>query len=468
MTFRSRKRLKMKLLYVLYVILCVTGLFYQIYLVLSDYFKYGVSTSIIVSHTHNYTLPSLTTCFRFSEIFNYDMFNQKYKSNFVFNYSDKGTAYLSGLEIQKLVTVDDVYQFTPAAHHMIDGCEIRNASNLKYHYYDSSICKDYFRVEKFIITQLTCYKMTIKSSSNIIYSKENAYFIPADLGFLFFVYFNHTAFEKFDIIVNVIHPSDNYPWVEFPLTQRRARVYNAITGKSVMNMFESKSNSIRIFKLLPPYETSCQDYRSENRETRYRDSQHCLLKCITDKVRIKFDRASLTNHYFRGVNMKLLSRNDISDPSFAAKYNDILFNCHELCPDNDCTYTLTYTNTVPVPYSAPGVFVALPDKPSFTIKYGEKVKFLETINFICSSLGIWFGFSFLAINPFHKIRTNNHRHKNNSPCKVNYNSEYDRIDEELLYLNIVVENLVKHNSKLMNQLIILKNFVYKRPRKNFI
>ena len=115
----------MKILHVLYVVSCLTGLVYQVYLVLSEYFRDDVSTSIVVAHTHDYSLPSLTTCFRFSGIFDVDMFNAKYDSNFTFSYSDKGTAYISGLELQKLVTMDDMYQFTPAAHHLIDACELK-------------------------------------------------------------------------------------------------------------------------------------------------------------------------------------------------------------------------------------------------------------------------------------------------------------------------------------------------------
>ena len=40
-----------------------------------------------------------------------------------------------------------------------------------------------------------------------------------------------------------------------------------------------------------------------------------------------------------------------------------------------------------------GVYVMLPDNPSYVIKYTASVVYLDTINFVCSAFGLWFGLS---------------------------------------------------------------------------
>ena len=380
-----------------YGFLCLSGLSYQIFLVTREYFKYGVSTSTTLTQSDVYTLPSLSTCLLFPEVFNYAEFNQKYNSNFVFNDTNAETTYESGIAIQKLVTLDDMHQFTPSVENLIDTCEIRNSSSLQYHYYESDMCHEKFRIEKFTISAFVCFKITLKEVDGFpnIYSRETSYFTPSDQGDLMFIYFNESHFGKFDIIVNVMHPTHSYPWYDFPLSQIRVRDYDAKSGKSTVKLFGSKSSSIVMNKLPPPYVTSCQDYADKH----FRDSQHCLLKCIHDQTEGVFHKASLVNHYFKGKDLSLLSLNDFDQENFSSIYRSIFNECHQLCPSNDCTFMSTYTSTTGYDYTHSGIWIMLPDRPSFTINFREKVLFVDTVTFICSTLGIWFGFSFYAINP---------------------------------------------------------------------
>ena len=395
----------MKILSLIYTILCLLGLVYQVYLVSFEYLKYGVSSSITLKQSNEYTLPSLSTCLEFVEIFDYDLYNQKHNKNVVFNDTTTETVYLSGNELLKLVTLEDMHQFTPSAESAFKNCEIRNATTFGYNFHTKISCYEKFDIEKYVISSKMCYKITLKSQSKSerssnVYRMESTYFTPNDAGVLFYIYFNETLFNRYDFIVNVMHPSDNYPFSEFPLSQLRTRRFNFKTRKSIVNLFGSLSSSITVSKLPPPYETFCQDYKSRNGSIKYRDSQHCLIECINQNVYETFQKASLTIHYFEGLEMKLLSDEDFSEENFYIKYGNILSKCNQTCPRNDCTFISTYTFTTGVSYAHTGIFVMLPDSPSFDINYGAKVDVLETLNFICSSLGIWLGFSFLAINPF--------------------------------------------------------------------
>lgn len=140
----------MKILSLIYTILCVLGLMYQVFLVSFEYLKYGVSTSITLKQSNEYTLPSLSTCLKFVEIFDYDLYNQKRNKNVVFNDTTTETVYLSGNELQKLVTLEDMYQFTPSAESAFKECEIRNATTFGYNFHTKISCYEKFSIEKYI------------------------------------------------------------------------------------------------------------------------------------------------------------------------------------------------------------------------------------------------------------------------------------------------------------------------------
>ena len=141
---------KLQLLSILYIGVCLLGLLYQVFLVLSEFFKYGVSSSINLATPNDYKIPSLSSCFRFEEIFNYDEFNAKYVSNpFILNLSDPLAVYFAGIKLPRRVTIRDIYEFTPTAKSMIDTCEIRDAETYQYKgFYESGLCDDKISVEK--------------------------------------------------------------------------------------------------------------------------------------------------------------------------------------------------------------------------------------------------------------------------------------------------------------------------------
>lgn len=75
----------------------------------------------------HYALPSLSSCFRHNELFKYEEFNKKYNTSALLNYTDRLASYQNGLILHKMVTIDDILNFTPRVDEIIDSCEIRNS-----------------------------------------------------------------------------------------------------------------------------------------------------------------------------------------------------------------------------------------------------------------------------------------------------------------------------------------------------
>lgn len=175
-----------------------------------------------------------------------------------------------------------------------------------------------------------------------------------------------------------------------------------------------------MYKLEPPYTTKCQKYSKKG----YRDSFQCVSECINQHVLKNFKKASLSHHYFKGVDYKFLSNKEFKNKTFVSQYRKILNECIKTCPLNDCHFIATYTTTIGEAFTAPAVEIQMPDKPSFVIKYTVTVSFIDTVNFICSVLGLWFGFSFMTIHPDRMYQYSEKR-------KIRKSS-----------LNITIENLV--------------------------
>lgn len=393
-----------------YTILCLCGLLYQLYLICAEHFAYKVNSSIKLSQTTHYEIPSLSICFPVHEIFDYDMFNSKYNLNATLNNSSPSESYLSSLLLQSLITVDDALQFTPPIDGLISNCEIRNSSNFMYHYYERDSCHRWIDVEKYFFMFSICYKTSLrnnidvsvhKSSSPAVYSMGSTFLVPTDQGDILYIYLNETNFDHFNIIENVMHPTDAYPAIEIAVRQALTRSYTPLKAPDT-NMFNVQSSYVRTTKLPPPYVTNCQDYQTRTDGEQYYDSYDCSFECTTENITKLFKKASLAYHYKSGVNLKLLTIDDFSDLDFNNKYKRILYECQNLCPPNECKSLVTYTTSKGFAYSTPTVFASFPEKPSFDIDHNEKVKILDTINFICSTLGVWFGFSFYGIHPFNK------------------------------------------------------------------
>ena len=398
-TMMDRNTKSRKFSTITFFLFCVSGLVYQSYFVTEEYFKYGVRSSTTLTQSNDYILPSLTTCFEIHEVFNYEQFNLKYNSSYIYNDSDPEAAYEAGLELQTLITPNDVLKFTPSVNDFINECEIRNSSNFRYHYYKKEDCYKHFDLKKFTISSVVCYIVTlnpINGTIKHIYNRETSYFTPCDQGELYFIFLNRTLFNHFDIITNIMHPSDKYPWEEFTLSQLRARGYDGKKKEAKDNLFGSKSSSITVRRQPPPYQTMCRNY---SRTNEFQNSKHCLLKCIHNRIEDAFDRASLINHYFNGSNLKLMSNVDVDKDDFAPKYLRILNLCNDRCPPTDCVFESTFTTTQGIGYSFPGMYVMLPDRPSFVIKYTVGVLFAETVALLCSVFGFWFGFSIYGMNP---------------------------------------------------------------------
>ena len=453
--------MKMQLISIVLSIACLAGLLYQVTLIMNEYFKYSTSSSVTLIQSDVYHLPSMSVCFKFNEIFDHDNFNRKY------NLSVSRAANKSGLGIEQLATIGDIFQFTPQVDSMIFACEYRDSITLKYHSYmpwdaiGITPCYKHFILQKYLISTQVCYKITLRPALNQSYSRGTAYFTPSDRGDIFFFFSNIDKKSNFDTVTIVMHPTDNYPWHEFSLSQTLRRGYNPITNKTIVNLFGSQSHSIVLKKLTPPYETRCQDYQKIN----FRDAQHCLSECIGLKLEKTFRKVSPSRLYFKKNDLKLMTNDDVATKHFNRTYQSISSNCKKICPPNDCTFTSTHTQSKEEDFVGFGVYATLPDRPSFMISYTEIVLFLDTIAFFFSVIGLWSGlYVYGILSSFVTMKTVKKEgatltHQTKPRVNVRYQKSVLRDRSFERRMNVIISRLMSQETKI-DHMIRLVNLVY--------
>ena len=160
---------------------------------------------------NDYVLPAISTCLEYLEAFDYETYNLKHGTNFTFNYTNRESMDYSSVKLQPLISVKDAYEYTPNADIICDWNFVRNSSSFQYHEY-KKMCTKYFNIEKFIISTLVCYKISLKSDIDIrnenidianrnkyignsrdnIYNIETTYFTLADHGSIIAWFFNES------------------------------------------------------------------------------------------------------------------------------------------------------------------------------------------------------------------------------------------------------------------------------------
>lgn len=150
-------RIKRSSLFLFLSVLCFTGLSYHIYAISYDYFQYAVLTTINIDLQTFYQVQPLTVCFRTAEIFKYDEFNRMNKQNIRLNSTHLSDIYAPYEEIQEILSIGDVLNYTPSVDEVVIRCWIRTNDSFILKEYSSSQCRDIFAIKRFSISSRMCY-----------------------------------------------------------------------------------------------------------------------------------------------------------------------------------------------------------------------------------------------------------------------------------------------------------------------
>lgn len=384
------KRIVIKLVF--YVFAAV-GLILQLKDVVKDYFAYKTSSKVELLRQADSVNPALVFCVRFTDVLN--------RSNYK-KYGIYPTRHNDPKKIQEdfsLLTVRDVFDLTPNSTDFIQECEYRHDS---YHTtkHTKSECTSLFKVLKFFNRQDICYR--------IVTAKITDDFKCGDISLSLYdptKMYSITLTDEFEG-AHMISMVSSYAYRDYgddsvfsiPFESRKfakrvLRLKDFDQNITDRNSFYISIMNYQLEFMPPPYDTMCTRI-SEKWKT------GCELDCEI-KIYGKYGRIPPSKATTDPSDLKIISEKDLKNKSMIESIKMEKIMCKKSCLYEWCTDHFSVTELTDVPSNLTSISLASTCSPTPTHKliFYPKHKLDELLIYITSSFGVWFGFSFVALNP---------------------------------------------------------------------
>jgi hypothetical protein len=441
-----------------YTIICILGCGFQVISVTRTFFLFEVLTRITIDFPQEVSTPALTLCFRFTEILNLTLFNEKYHTNYT-----KPFSVSSRLDIQNKITMGDIFDLTPSQEeNLFLSCIIRSPLDYSHAVYDSDACRnDIFRMIKYQIMEYMCYSFKmIDSNLTMTSTKHLKNRLALSLDFastLFSIQLNTSVpgVNNMDLTRPVIHSQDTFPYLSLVLTQIFWRKINDIKGFSSseagkaqdVNIFMLSYSMTKIERMPAPYTSQCRRYVQNS------CIDHCVMKNSVEKFKkLPFEVITLESNIKENPtlrNLLLLSSEDVKGNKSGAEIMDMVDRCLDGCRQPPCSldYTLTKTSTATSNnQSMIDILVGSPTEPFVMLHQSPKLPLNDFILLALSLVGFWLGVSAFCLNPVKKLTSFRNRnskvipdvrkilkpkHQHSSYCEKTRKMIREHIDKEI-------------------------------------
>lgn len=404
-TFRGKNISSYKNLFLrgcnsIYLFCCVIGFLYQIGKISSEYFSYQVSSDLFIQIPVQLDAPDTSICIRYSDVFDTKTYSHV---NSIKIDAKIATTSLKH-ELGKIVTIQDVFNYTPKIGSILSSCLIRLPKNYGYKRYSESYkCQHLFNVHKFYIQDEVCYMFTLISSKDQTYQYHNLGQALSKPGIFYQVTlsgrFNNTKIGKV-----VIHRSTWTPFTSISF----APSFNTMTEsmergwkRDMNNKFFATYTMFSQQRLPSPFVSNCLDYEKIGIASR----SLCLKECITKESiqffgLVPFSVISLEPVKRRHMTTLYLYKNSSAEKVLDSLEDKCKLKCHQL----DCNNTYFMTKLIPsltsLEQDGLSFVITAPRSAFYIITNSPASSLTEYLVYVSSCLGIWFGFSFMDLNPF--------------------------------------------------------------------
>lgn len=393
----------------IFITILLVGCIWQVYEITFDYIEYEVLTSVGITVDRIKKAKSMIVCFHYFQVFDWEKFKARaWKYNFTLGKLDSYPnvfafkQFFSNLTVLELLdtTYDDLITYG------------------QYINENGKTNTTVFNVEKFVFDDDICYQ--VAPSFNFSFNKIKSHFtlaIPVigqpDMNYYYYIAIPSLHIKNATSIVvsmnhklksgQMVHGKVKEPFLELLYTDRT--VLNSSEGYMSVT-----SNTITYKKLAYPYTDQCVEYTCGHQI-------NCFLDCMNEKTMEKFGllsplalhwKPSMRNgeNWNKTMNeLKDLNRRKLDGMTLGLSNNDRIIHsqfidyCMEKYKNDDCINKVTITSSNLIQFKN-GLFLirnVYTSKPSYRIFSSPKIRFVDLIVYIFGTLGIWFGFSFLAI-----------------------------------------------------------------------
>lgn len=401
---------------ILAVVLCLIGLIEQVQHVSQRYFEYRTRTIIKFSVQTYAHYPSVSICFRYHDILNRTRVKENYKHLILKKWNEDGYNPVFYYEQTKNLTISEMFKFTPEANTVLNpkiGCTIRFPSKLTTRRIRTSECYDSFSVKKFLISENVCFLFVPRMAHKDLMLHEFT-LSSGFTGQMYRLIFDSNVFHYIYPISVAIHSNES----AF-LTDRTFASTLELKMKHLptTNIFYRKLIRTR---LPSPFDSKCR-YSEGDMKSFYGETfKHIDKKAISMyNVSIPFfpsfnpleNVRKLMNS--RGYQVNESLTNQIVD--LIAKYDLDINTCFQL---NYITRTQLITD------NSSSFIVYWTKDENLISQYAPEQEILDFIVYVCSCIGIWFGFSaYSVLNVFISLTSSDKTHR--------YSRSYELLDGKI-------------------------------------
>lgn len=250
------------------LLLSLAGFLYQVSLVSEHYFKYETVTQVHQTPRDSLRPGNIVFCPRYLDIVDKDrVFNETGIQ--LRRIVDSTDSY----EMEGLLTVEQVYNYTPAAETAMSGCALRGPNN-RIVSYKGKECQDLWNVTKFFTQEYMCYLMILKDRK----------YVPL---------YDITTSSVGQYIVSVVYMSDEFASAEFGTAvmakntvptvsrhySRSFHIRNLSDGTLRTNRVNMRAKFQVSLRLEKPYDTMCVNVS-------YKVPIFCVKECLIAKYKV--------------------------------------------------------------------------------------------------------------------------------------------------------------------------------------
>ena len=253
-------------------------------------------------------------------------------------------------------------------------------------------CDGSMIITKGLISDNVCYTLSYNFTHGNGQTREtisNTNHLTDDLKNTFYTVILAEQLRNMSSFIPVVHSPRQSPTNSYDLSEFHPR--GVKEGKFVFRAYQVSYKSYTIQLLPSPYETRCKKYAKSQAECKEKCTSNYYLENTAECPEDVF----ITNFTVFG------DRTLTSGLDFAKKR---IKSCTRRCRQEDCSlkYSTSRVRGVNTRFqNADGVIISLiaPLDPQVEVKSKPAFPTFEYILYIASCLGIWFGVSFLSLNP---------------------------------------------------------------------
>lgn len=356
---------------------------YQIINISERYFKFETTTTVKMSNPVNIQLPSISVCWNLIDILN--------KSAL---YVDTGIRLTSNFDLEfwrtvENISISDYFKYTPAndtvLHERI-GCSFRNSKSFALHQPrpSASDCYRVYNITKYIHRSMMCYLISWREEQPRVFVEEYA-LAPDMAGMIQRFFFDAKLFETVQYYSAYVHGPGTSKLFDSMFTPKRHHNRNS-SGILVVDMTYS---SVETTFLPAPYATKCRTVPG------YESRTHLFFSDVRKKIIQKLKHIDSFTAIYKTSSYPLLEMSSLTNKTQLKILNGIIEN-EEIsplfCHDN---YYVSRQTIGSGDYVTIGV--NWPEDYFTEIDHSPGQLLIDYIVYICSSIGIWFGFSFCSL-----------------------------------------------------------------------